>query len=767
MNGAFHTRHLRRLLFIISICWILLTTVSAPTHTTGGTSQPNIIVIMTDDQRYDTMRYVPFAQQNIQQKGLNFTSFFVDDSLCCPSRSSFLTGNYTHNHGVWTNSNPDGFTTFTANGNDKHDLPVWLHSAGYYTGLVGKYLNGYIKTKYIPPGWDYWAAFNGAYYNYTLNVNGVIQYHTNLASDYSTDVLAAQAVKFIQTAHRPFFLDFTPYSPHKALPFDSMVAPRYLPIPTPYPHVDATLFPSYNETDYSDKVLKIDPIDITKAADIDNYHIHQIYSMKALDDAVSTILVSLGSEISNTVIIYTSDNGVMWGEHRIVGKDTSFEESIKVPLIIRWDQVITAPRTTDALAVNIDLPLTIADMAGATVQGKTNGVSLLPIIQNTQSTVRNDFLTEMFQPNNNLFEFGVRTNQYKLIDYYFATTNTNKYEFYDLSLDPYEMNSQYSSATYASVIATLQARLAELRSDTPIAIATVTNSSPRWGIDVVSISGGVTNSIAGDTVTADWGDGTTTTGIPTSGGLWGPVPHTYGSGTSGTTLNIVATLRDGSNGIIESSPPVVITVQKHATSVALGNIINVRWSMPTSFPATLTDTDNGGTAISSRTIHYDGTGVIAVSDATTNSTGVAVGQGTAPSTVGTGWTVQAHLAGDALYKSADSVIKTYSTLMHLTVLTLKIAPDPVAAGATYSVSGVLKDSTAGGIPMSSRTIHFVTNNTAVSIPDTTTDSSGAYAINGLIAPSNLPSGTAVSITATFAGEQLYAAKSTTKVLTIS
>ena len=196
---------------------------------------------------------------------------------------------------------------------------------------------------------------------------------------------------------------------------------------------------------------------------------------------------------------------------------------------------------------------------------------------------------------------------------------------------------------------------------------------------------------------------------------------------------------------------------KHVTNLVT-TTVNTPWSMPISFTAALTDTSAGGTPISGKTIHLDGTGVIGVaSDPTTNSNGSAIATGTSPSTVNTGWTFQSHFAGDSLYNAKDSIVKTYSTLKHNTDLSLIVSPASVSPSGSYQASGLLKDTTITTSPttaISGKTISF-TATSPITITNAVTDSNGNYSVSNLIAPSKTGSYT---ITAKFAGDSLYNAK---------
>ncbi len=163
---------------------------------------PNIVLILTDDERWDRPDFptLPNVESSLVEHGVTFSNGFVVNSLCCPSRASILTGQYSHSTLVYDNGGQyGGFRSFHQ---DSSTIATWLHAAGYRTALLGKYLNGYNKL-YIPPGWDHWNAFKGApsggaYYNYDLNDDGLVVHHGSSDADYSTDVLASDADSFIR-----------------------------------------------------------------------------------------------------------------------------------------------------------------------------------------------------------------------------------------------------------------------------------------------------------------------------------------------------------------------------------------------------------------------------------------------------------------------------------------------------------------------------------------------------------------------------------------
>ena len=196
--------------------------------------RPNIVFLLTDDLDVPEVAYMPHVRQLLADEGVTFRRFYVSVSLCCPSRASILRGQYSHNTGVESNGGGNGgFETAYQLGIEKSTVGTWLHSAGYRTAYIGKYLNQYPDTApetYVPPGWDVFdsAAAGLPYteFNYTLNENGVLQKFGHRPPDYLTDVLARKGVEFIDAAakdHHPFFLElatFAPHSPYVPAPVD-------------------------------------------------------------------------------------------------------------------------------------------------------------------------------------------------------------------------------------------------------------------------------------------------------------------------------------------------------------------------------------------------------------------------------------------------------------------------------------------------------------------------------------------------------------------
>jgi arylsulfatase A-like enzyme len=432
--------------------------------------RPNVLVIESDDQTAESMRVMDHVNARIGAQGATFRNSFVNYSLCCPSRATFLTGQYEHNHGVQGNQPPNGgFRRFqTLHGSN--NLAVWLQNAGYYTGMIGKYLNGYSDNPTVPPGWSEWRAAGfdtQAAYDYKLNENGTEVNYGQSPADFKQDVLTRKAVGFVNRrapAAQPFFLWLTYTAPHKAgpepspnPPFDcqdtAKPAPRHAhsfdsePLPRP---------PNFNEPDVSDKpaaIRNLPLLNTAQIADIRRRYRCRLESLLSVDEGVNKVLDALkaNGQLGNTLIVYTSDNGFFHGEHRIPGgKQLIYEESIRVPLEMRGPGIPQGVSIA-ALVINADLAPTIVDVANATPGLVMDGRSLIPVAQQPSIESGRQLLVE--EPR---FE-AIRTARYM-----YAEHGTGERELYDLSIDPYERQSRHAFASYASVRAQLAIRLHRL-----------------------------------------------------------------------------------------------------------------------------------------------------------------------------------------------------------------------------------------------------------------------------------------------------------------
>ena len=476
------------------------------------TAKPNIIVIMTDDQDDGpTMNKMEKVHRLIAKQGVTFENSFVDNSLCCPSRATFLTGQFSHNNGVFMiapSTDLDADDTYTGGYSTLHPtadntLPVWLQDASYTTAMIGKYINGYglhVPGETIPPGWDKWFArvdgieVNGVilhdgikYFNYTVNDDGVMRTYGNSENDYITDVMTKEALEFINNqanSSKPFFIAFHPVTPHTEV--DSRFGTIWIDFPKPAPRHEKAFSteplpqpPSFNEPWTNDKptfmrdatnpLLTADDIDDLKAL-----YRARLESLLSVDEAVEDIVnaVEAIGKLDNTVIVYTSDNGFFHGEHRrLHGKRLIYEESIRVPLIIRGPG-IPQDATRSQMVNNVDLPATIVDLAQA-IPGRTlDGRSLVSVLQKASQPWRTALLLQAgnklsFLPFNDSTLYGiyraVRTSNYVYAEHKLPYFGGFEYEFYDLRIDPYQLRSRHNDFQYDGIIKDLQEKLNLLR----------------------------------------------------------------------------------------------------------------------------------------------------------------------------------------------------------------------------------------------------------------------------------------------------------------
>jgi N-acetylglucosamine-6-sulfatase len=437
----------------------------------AAAQKPNVIVVTTDDQRASDIRVMPEVRRLIGGAGTTFQRSYVNYPLCCPSRATFLTGQYAHNHGVLWNFFPQG--GFYAFRNQRETLPVWLQRAGYHTALMGKYLNEYGERnpRQIPPGWSEW--YGGVdpstyhYFGFTLNENGRLHHYGNRPRDYQTDVLARKAVRLIgrrAPKRQPFFLWVTPTAPHtvtdtaRAEGTPAEPAPRHAGrfanarLPRP---------PSFFEPDISDKppILRGLPTVSDEAVErLTEHYRGRLASLLAVDEAVARMVAALRrtGELDNTLFVFTSDNGWLLGEHRVAGqKYLGFEESIGVPLLIRGPG-FPAGRKVDELASNVDLAPTILDAAGAGAGRRQDGVSLRRLVG--PRPPRRDLLTETGENVGLPWYWQIHTKRWVLEE-----VSSGEVELYDLARDPFQLDNVAGDPAFAAIQAKLAARLAKLR----------------------------------------------------------------------------------------------------------------------------------------------------------------------------------------------------------------------------------------------------------------------------------------------------------------
>ena len=337
------------------------------------------MLVVTDDQRAESLQSMPLVQRLLVAKGTLFRNAMVPTSRCCPSRAAILTGLYSHHTRVYDNSRAvdarfGGWATFHRRGLEFRSIAMALQRAGYRTGIFGKYFNGFddaTPQDHRSPGWDQMAVFRGGpgtYFRYRLTDG---PWHGAGAKDYSTDVLAQHARRFIRTTPKgmPLFLMYTPFAPHS--PF--LPAPRHTSRDIDVPDLPATA-EAGNASPPPPWRAQRAAVESRFAGSVP---LAQTRSLLAVDEAVRSLVrtVEATDRKRDTLFVFMSDNGYLWGENGLVGKDAPYDAALRIPLVLRWDGRVPAGVVDDRLALNLDVATTIA--RAARVPMKTDGLDLL------------------------------------------------------------------------------------------------------------------------------------------------------------------------------------------------------------------------------------------------------------------------------------------------------------------------------------------------------------------------------------------------------
>ncbi len=462
--------------------------------TAGAAAKPNILFVLTDDLDVGEIAQMPILHSKIVQQGVSFSNNYVSVSLCCPSRTTTIRGQYSHNTGVETNGGSNGgFATAFAKGIESSTIATWLHADGYRTALMGKYLNGYPNSAgdtYVPPGWDEWdSSVKGnpySEYDYTLNQNGTLVSYGHKAKDYGTTVYTNKAKAFITKAAqdgKPFFAYLAVYAPHAP----ATPAPKDVNL---FPGAMAPRTPNYNEADVSDKPAWVQAkplMDAATQAKTDALYRKRIQSLQAVDRSIGQLITTLkqNGQLANTYIVFTSDNGFHLGQHRLPqGKQTAYEEDIHVPLFVRGPGVPKGA-TRSQITGNVDYAPTFAALAGATTPSFVDGRSFAPLLTKNPpaaSSWRDAYLVEHWEQSgaeaagNGPQEpadgdqvgtpaagtkaipelHAVRTARYTYVELV-----TGEKELYDNSVDPYQLTNIAATAS-PTLLASLHTQLAAL-----------------------------------------------------------------------------------------------------------------------------------------------------------------------------------------------------------------------------------------------------------------------------------------------------------------
>ncbi|MGI9542779.1 MAG: sulfatase family protein [Cyclobacteriaceae bacterium] len=430
-----------------------------------GVAPKNVIFILSDDHRYDFMGFtgkVPWLEtpsmDRMAAEGAHFPNAFVTTSLCSPSRASILTGLFSHTHTIVDNSAPDpGNLIF---------FPQYLQKAGYQTGFFGKWHMGRASSD-PRPGFDHWESFKGqgVYYNPTLNINGEETKYED--STYISDLLTEHALGWLDNRDqdKPFFM----YLSHKGVHALFRPAQRHqgkykgekLVYPPSYYQTKDN---AYKDRGWPDWVKEqrnswhgVDDM-YHGEHDFNSFFKKYCETLLAVDESIGSVLDYLKAHQldENTMVIYMGDNGFSFGEHGLIDKRQFYEESVKVPFLVRYPEKIKPATTITKMVQNIDIAPTVLDMAGLEQPEYLHGASFLPLLDGTDTNWRDrifyEYYWEYYFPQTPTVH-GVRTDKYKYLQYH-GIWDTN--ELYDLENDPYEMNNLIKSPEHQEMIAELR-----------------------------------------------------------------------------------------------------------------------------------------------------------------------------------------------------------------------------------------------------------------------------------------------------------------------
>lgn len=446
------------------------------------TKQPNFLFVLVDDQPYDALgmydRY-PFLEtpnlDKLAMEGVNFTNYFATQSICSPSRASFLTGKFAHIHGVNQNNHRvdpdwDSYPSYTSH----------LQNAGYETAMIGKIHMAHFKgEKHIRPGFDYWYSFigQGDYFDPMINDNG-IEYQEK---GYMTDILTDKTIHWLKNErnkNKPFSLNLW----HKAIHEDHSPAPRHegiyanedLPEPPFGMHTETFLGkPEWQRKKVFERKWR-EHMPIPSELDEQEWPIKEEKFLKmlecilAVDESLGKVLAALEEEgeLENTVVIFSSDNGYFMGEHTYHDKRIAYESSMRIPMIIRYPRLIEQGSEIDALCMNVDMAPTILELAGVKIPEYMQGKSKVNLMEQKEENWRDAVLFQYYvddaYPYAGPDMLAVRTDRFKLVDNFLEDDID---ELYDLELDPGEMNNLISNPDYDEVEKQLRERLNALKEE--------------------------------------------------------------------------------------------------------------------------------------------------------------------------------------------------------------------------------------------------------------------------------------------------------------
>jgi arylsulfatase A-like enzyme len=435
---------------------------------------PNILYIMADDHAahaisaYGSKINSTPNIDRIAREGMRFTNCFVTNSICTPSRAAILTGKYSHINGVPVFNRFDG---------SQPTLAKYLQAAGYHTGMIGKWHLGS-----DPTGFGYWNILpgQGVYYNPVFITKEGRKKHEG----YCTDLITDFSLEFVKNRpkDKPFFLMCHHKAPHRPWQPDEKHARQFANVQVPEPDTFNDDYAGRSDAaregtmridrDLTKQDVKQDPPPGLSAAELKKWKYQRymrdyLACVASVDDNVGRLLQYLDENdlTKNTIVIYTSDQGFFLGDHNWFDKRFMYEESLRMPFLIRWPEKVKAASVNDEMILNVDFAPTLLAAAGQVVPGDTQGRSFLPLLRGERPA---DWRTAMYyryyhypmhhrvQPH-----YGIRTLKFKLI--YF--NKIDQWELYDLEQDPHEIKNVYGDPKYAEIVKQLKAEMLRLKKE--------------------------------------------------------------------------------------------------------------------------------------------------------------------------------------------------------------------------------------------------------------------------------------------------------------
>jgi arylsulfatase A-like enzyme len=415
--------------------------------------RPNVLIIVTDDQRADSLDIMRRLRERLAPTATTFTNAFASTPLCCPSRASILTGKYMHNHRVYANSNDA-----TANLESNSMLQYYLGGAGYKTAIFGKFFNGWpLETD--PPHFDRWAVTSYRYYGAKFNVQGRVQ----RVRRYSTSFISDKAANFIKNESKgndPWFAYVAPVSAHA--PFQPDRRYRHASV-TPWQSNPAT-----SENDRTDKPrwVQDEAFGPRSAAKVRR---QQLRTLLAADDMIGRLLRLLdeNEEADNTLVIFLSDNGYLWGEHGLDDKRMPYLPSVRIPLLVRWPGHLARGTTDNRMAATIDVSPTVLSASDIVPNEPMDGRSLAALWDRQRLLLEYERDDPPFERVPDWAATLTRDLQY--IEYYSDAGGPIFREYYDLNSDPWQLTNLLGDGNASNdpppaVVETLREQLRQDRS---------------------------------------------------------------------------------------------------------------------------------------------------------------------------------------------------------------------------------------------------------------------------------------------------------------